>query len=46
MPIKFFNEVVPNSEVLKRQTSTYENVDYASKSFEMKDMLEEFKNIL
>lgn len=46
MPIKFFSEVVPNSEVLKRQTSTYANVDYASKSFEMKDMLEEFKKII
>lgn len=46
MPIRFFNEVVPNSEVLKRQTSTYENVEYASKSFEMKVLLEEFKSIL
>lgn len=46
MPIKFFEEVVPNSEVLKRQTSTFENVNYESKSFEMKLILEEFKKIL
>lgn len=46
IPLAFFEEVIPNSDVLRRQTSTFDNVDFESKSFEMKSFLSEFSKIL
>ena len=41
-PIKFFETVVPHSEVLKRQSSTIGILNYDSKSFNVIDLVNEF----
>lgn len=45
-PIRFFDEVVPISDVLSKQTSTFENVQYKTKTFEMSSILDEFRTLI